>query len=69
LGKGKRKRKNVWKKIKKYFLCGKVLFMRDMCAKIKHGRISMTKPLGFISNSCSSQIHYWICVKIKTILV
>jgi len=26
---------------------GKVLFMREMCARIKHGRISMTKPLEF----------------------
>jgi hypothetical protein len=25
----------------------KVLFMREMCARIKHGRISMTKPLEF----------------------
>jgi hypothetical protein len=23
----------------------------------------------FISNNCSSQIHYWICVKLKTMLV
>jgi hypothetical protein len=28
----------VWKK---------VLFMKEMCARIKHGRISMTKPLEF----------------------
>jgi hypothetical protein len=27
-------------------MCGK-LFMREMCARIKHGRISMTKPLEF----------------------
>jgi hypothetical protein len=25
----------------------KVLFMREMCARIKHGKISMTKPLEF----------------------
>jgi hypothetical protein len=28
-------------------VCGKVLFMEKMCAKNKHGRISMTKPLEF----------------------
>jgi len=28
-------------------MCGKVLFMREMCARIKHGRISMRKPLEF----------------------
>jgi hypothetical protein len=26
---------------------GKVLFMKEMCARIKHGRISMKKPLDF----------------------
>jgi hypothetical protein len=26
---------------------GKVLFMKKICARIKHGRISMTKPLEF----------------------
>jgi hypothetical protein len=36
------------KKIKRLvILCGKVLFMREMCVRIKHGRISMTKPLEF----------------------
>jgi len=29
------------------FMCGKVLFMEKMCAKNKHGRNSMTKPLEF----------------------
>jgi len=29
------------------FLCGKVLFMKKMCAKNKHVKISMTKPLEF----------------------
>jgi hypothetical protein len=47
LGKGKRKRRNVWKKKLLVFMCGKVLFMREMCARIKHGRISMTKLLEF----------------------
>ncbi len=28
-------------------VCGRVLFMKRMCARIKHGRISMTKPLEF----------------------
>ncbi len=37
-----------WEKEKKLVLmCGKVLFMREMCARIKHGKISMTKPLEF----------------------
>jgi hypothetical protein len=28
-------------------ICGKVLFMEKMCARNKHGRIFMTKPLEF----------------------
>ncbi len=28
-------------------MCGKVLFMRERCARFKHGRISVTKPLEF----------------------
>ncbi len=28
-------------------MCGKVLLMKNMCAKNKHGRISMTKPPEF----------------------
>jgi hypothetical protein len=32
---------------KKVLMCGKVLFMRKMCARIKHGKISMTKLLEF----------------------
>jgi hypothetical protein len=48
LGVGERKKedKECVKK-KKVLMCGKVLFMREMCAIIKHGRISMTKPLEF----------------------
>jgi hypothetical protein len=38
---GKKKKKGL------VLMCGKVLFMRKMCARIKHGRISMTKPLEF----------------------
>jgi len=35
-------------KIKKLVLmCGKVSFMKEMCARINHGGISMTKPLEF----------------------
>jgi hypothetical protein len=65
-------RKGVCEKKEKkrlVLMCGKVLFMKKMCARIKHGRISMTSLWSFISNSCSSQIHCWICVKLKTILV
>jgi len=48
LGKGKKKEKECVKKKKGLVLmCGKVLFMREMCARIKHGRISMTKHLEF----------------------
>jgi hypothetical protein len=48
LGRGKRKRRNVWKKEEGLVLMGgKVLFMKEMCVRIKHGRISMTKPLEF----------------------
>jgi len=49
LGWGKEKgREGMCEKKKGLVLmCGKVLFMREMCARIKHGRISMTKPLNF----------------------
>jgi hypothetical protein len=48
LGLKKRKRKiRNGKKRKLVLMCGKVLFMRDMCVRIKHGRISMTKLLEF----------------------
>jgi len=30
------------KKKRLVLMCGKVLFMREMCARIKHGKISMT---------------------------
>jgi hypothetical protein len=47
-GWGKEKgRKGMCGKKKLILMCGKVLFMRDMCARIKHGRISMKKPLEF----------------------
>jgi hypothetical protein len=39
---GVRKKKGISSYVEK-----KVLFMREMCARIKHGRISMTKPLEF----------------------
>jgi hypothetical protein len=51
------------------FYVWKVLFMIEMCARIKHGKISMTKPWSFISNSCSSQINRWNCVKLQKVLV
>jgi len=47
LGKGKRKRRNVCKKKGLVLMGGKVLFTRDMCVRIKHGMIFMTKPLEF----------------------
>ncbi len=49
LGVGERKKeeKECVKKKRLVLMCGKVLFMREMCARIKHGRISMKKPLHF----------------------
>jgi hypothetical protein len=48
LGWGKEKgEKECVKKKGLVLMCGKVLFMREMCARIKHGRISMTKPPKF----------------------
>ncbi len=44
-GKGKGKEWMCEKKISSYVW--KVLFMKKMCARNKHGRISMTKPLKF----------------------
>jgi len=48
LGWGKEKRKEGMCGKKKgglVLMGGKVLFMREMCARIKHGRIFMTRPL------------------------
>jgi len=52
LGWGKRKKEREGmcgkKKSGLVLMCGKnVLFMKEMCARIKHGRISMTKTLEF----------------------
>ncbi len=50
LGKGNKFKERSWKLTKgEGSLLGekKVLFMREMSTRIKHGRISMTKPLDF----------------------
>jgi hypothetical protein len=48
VGERKKEKKECVRKKKGLVLMGeKVLFMREMCARIKHGRISMTKPLKF----------------------
>jgi hypothetical protein len=50
LGKGNKLNERSWRLTKgeRSFLGGKkVLFMREMCARIKHGRISMIKLLDF----------------------
>jgi hypothetical protein len=50
LGKGNKLKERSWRLTKgEGSLLGwkKVLFMREMCARIKHGRISMTKPMEF----------------------
>jgi len=44
-GRGKEKKECVRKRL--ILMCGKVLFMKNVCARNKHGRISMTKPLEF----------------------
>ncbi len=47
---GERKKEEkecVKNKIKINSYMWKVLFMREMCVRIKHGRISMTKPFEF----------------------
>ncbi len=44
-GREKEKKECVRKRL--VLMCGKVLFMKKMCARNKHGRISMTKPLEF----------------------
>jgi hypothetical protein len=47
---GERKKEEkecVEKKEGLVLMCGKVLFMKEVCARIKHGRISMTKTLEF----------------------
>jgi hypothetical protein len=44
-GKEKEKKECVRKRL--ILMCGKVLFMKNMCARNMHGRISMTKPLEF----------------------
>jgi hypothetical protein len=50
LGKGNKLKERSWKLTKgegSLLSWKNVLFMREMCARIKHGRISMTKPLEF----------------------
>ncbi len=44
---GRGKEENEYVKKRLVLMCGKVLFMEKMCARNKHGRISMTKPLEF----------------------
>jgi len=44
-GRGKEENEYVRKRL--VLICEKVLFMEKMCARNKHGRISMTKPLEF----------------------
>jgi hypothetical protein len=46
-GKEKGKEGMCEKKKKLVLMCGNVLYMREMCVRIKHGRISMKKPLDF----------------------
>jgi hypothetical protein len=50
LGKGNKLKERSWRLTKgegSFLGWEKVLFMREMCARIKHGRISMTKPMEF----------------------
>ncbi len=47
VGERKKEEKECVKKKNLILMCGKVLFMREMCARINHGRISMKKPLEF----------------------
>ncbi len=44
---GREKEEKECVKKRLVLMCGKVLFMKKMCAKNKHGKISMTKPLEF----------------------
>ncbi len=44
-GRGKEENEFVRKIL--VIMCGKVLFMENMCVRNKHGRNSMTKPLEF----------------------
>jgi hypothetical protein len=44
-GRKKEEKKCVRKRL--VLMCGKVSFMKKMCARNKHGRISMIKPLEF----------------------
>jgi hypothetical protein len=44
-GRGKKENECVRKRL--VLMCGKVLFMKKMCARNKHGRISMTKLMEF----------------------
>jgi hypothetical protein len=42
---GRQKEENECVRKRLILMCGKVLFMKKMCARNKHGRISMKKPL------------------------
>ncbi len=70
-GEEKKKRMNVRKDL--VLMCEEV-FMEKVCARIKHGRKLCSNYLLqslwiFGSISCSSQIHRWICVKFKSVLI
>jgi hypothetical protein len=44
---GRRREENECVRKRLVLMCGRVLFIKKMCARNKHGRISMTKPLEF----------------------
>ncbi len=44
-GRGKEEKECVKKRL--ILMCGKVLFMKNVCARNGHGKISVTKPLEF----------------------
>jgi hypothetical protein len=64
-GKRKKKRRNVWL----VFMCGRCCSWKRCVQELSMEKFPWQSPWSFISNSWSSQIHHWICVKLQTVLV
>jgi hypothetical protein len=50
-------------------MCGKVLFMERCVQELSMEGFPWQSLWSFISNIFSSQIHRWICVKLKKVFI
>jgi hypothetical protein len=49
------------------YVCRRVLKKKGCVQELNMEGFPWQSLWSFVSNSCSSQIHRWICVKLKTI--